>query len=124
MDSYRYLGLHSHATKIMSYGVSHLVSAATKAVHALKRRCAHLHSTDPALQCRLFNSLMLPMLSYASEVWAVDPKLDDAAEKLHRQFLKQLLDIRTKTATEIVLADFGIYPLQIHFWQQILRFHT
>ena len=40
VDSYRYLGFHFHATKNMSYGVSHLVSAARKAVHALRRRCA------------------------------------------------------------------------------------
>ena len=124
VESYRYLGFHFHATKNMSYGVSHLVSAARKAVHAMKRRCAHLHIRDPAMQCRLFNSLVLPILSYASEVWAVDPKLGEAAEKLHRQFLKQLLHIRNSTATEIVLAEFGRYPLQVHFWQQILRFHN
>ena len=47
-----------------------------------------------------------------------------AAEKLHRQFLKQLLHIRKGTASEIVLAEFGRYLLQIHFWQQILRYHN
>ena len=35
-----------------------------------------------------FNSLVLPILSCASEVWAVEPKLGEAAEKLRRQFLK------------------------------------
>ena len=27
------------------------------------------------------------------------------------------------TTNEIVLAKFGRFPLQIHFWQQILRYH-
>ena len=36
---------------------------------------------------------------------AVDQKASLAAEKLHRQFLKQLLHIRKSTASEIVLAD-------------------
>ena len=27
------------------------------------------------------------------------------------------------TASEIVLAEFGRFPLQIHFWQQVLRYH-
>ena len=67
---------------------------------------------------------MLPILSYACEVWAVDQKASLAAEKLHRQFLKQLLHIRKSTANEIVLAEFGRYPLQIHFWQQVLRYHN
>ena len=46
------------------------------------------------------------------------------ADKLHRQFLKQLLHIWKSTAIEIVLAEFGRYPLQIHFWQQVLRYHN
>ena len=113
VDSCLYLGFHFHATINLSFGVSHLFSAARKAVYALKPRCAHLHIRDPAMQCRLFNSLVL--LSYASEVRAVDPKLGEDAEKLHRQFYKQLLHI---------IAKFGRHPLQIHFWQQILHFHN
>lgn len=38
--------------------------------------------------------------------------------------MKHLLHIRSSTANQIVLAEFGRYPLQIHFWQQILRFHN
>lgn len=50
-------------------------------------------------------------------------KLQDA-EKLHRQFLEQLLHIRKSTANEIILAEFGRYPLQIYCWQQVLHFHN
>ena len=42
--TYRYLGLELHATRSMSYGAGVLVSAARKAVHAMRRRCAHLHT--------------------------------------------------------------------------------
>ena len=83
-----------------------------------------INQRDPYLQCKLFNSLVLPIVSYASEVWAVDPKAGAEAEMLHRQFLRHLLHVRKSTANEIVLAEFGRYPLQIHFWQQILRFHN
>ncbi len=89
-------------------------------MHAMRRRCAFLHLSDPALQCQLFDSLVLPILRYASEVWAVDPKMGEAVEVLHRQFLPQLLGIRKSTTNEIVLAELGRFPLQIHFWQQIL----
>ncbi len=63
-------------------------------------------------------------MSYASEVWAVDPNIGAGAELLHRQFLKQLLRVRNSTSNQIVLAEFGRYPLQFHYWQQILRFHN
>ena len=60
--SYKYLGFTFHATKNMAYGVNYLVAAAKKAMHALQRRCAFLHLSDPAVKCNLFDALVLPML--------------------------------------------------------------
>ena len=111
LESYRYLGFH--ATKNMSYGASHLVNAAIKAVYAINRRCASCFTHERSCDARQgFHS---SILSYACEVGAVDPKLGEAAERLHSQVLKQLLHIRNSTATEIVLAEFTRYLL--HFWQ-------
>ena len=124
VQSYKYLGFEFHATKSLAHGVSKLVSAANKAMHAMNRRCAFLHISDPKQRCQLFDSLVLPILSYASEVWAVDAKVGDAAEQLHRQFLKHVLGVRGNTANFIVLAEFGRYPLCFHWWQQILRYHN
>ena len=78
------------------------------------------------MQCKLFDALVLPILSYACEVWAVNTNVGEAAaEVLHRSFLKHFLGVRTCTANEIALAEFGRFPLQVHFWQQnlILRYH-
>ena len=124
VQSYKYLGFEFHATKNLSHGVSKLVSAANKAMHAMNRRCAFLHISDPKQRCKLFDSLVLPILSYASEVWAVDKKVGESAEQLHWQFLKHVLGVRGSTATLIVLAEFGRYPLCFHWWQQILRYHN
>ena len=48
--------------------------------------------------------------------------------KNSRQFLKHVLGpalgVRGNTATLIVLAEFGRYPLRFHCWQQILRYHN
>ena len=43
VQSYQYLGLELHATKNLSHGVSKLVFAANKAMHAMNRRWAFLH---------------------------------------------------------------------------------
>ena len=136
VESYKYLGFVVHATKAMTFGTSFLVAAARKAMFAMRRRCALLGIRDPAMQCKLFDTLVLPILSYACddtlvlpilsyacEIWAVNPNVGEAAEVLHRSFLKHLLGIRTCTANEIVLAEFGRFPLQVRFWQQILRYH-
>ena len=76
------------------------------------------------MQCQLFDALVLPILSYACEVWAVDEKVGDVAERLHRQFLKHLMGVRDSVANTIVLAELGRFPLQLHWWQQVLCFHN
>jgi hypothetical protein len=83
----------------------------------------HFWAYDPALQCKLFDTLVLPILSYGCEVWGVDTKCGAAAEALHWDFLRRLLGVRKSTANHMVLAELGRFPLQIHFWQQILRYH-
>ena len=114
IQSYKYLGFEFHATKNLSNGVSKLVSAVNKARHAMNRRCAFLLISDPKQRCKLFDSLVLPILSYASEVWAVDKNVGESAEQLHWQFLKHVLRVRGSTAIFIILAEFGCYPLRFH----------
>ncbi len=113
VESYKYLAFEFHATKNLAHSISQLVSAAKKAMHAMNRRGAILPISDPEQRCKLFDSLVLPILSYASEVWGVDEKLGEAAELLHRQFLKHILGVRDSTANIIVLAELGHNRLAI-----------
>ena len=92
-------------------------------MYAIRRRCALLGIRDPTLQCKLFDTLVLPILSYACEIWGVKRSCGEAAKVPHRSLLKQLLGVRKSTANEIVLAELGRFPLQVHFLQQILRYH-
>ena len=43
VQPYKYLGREIHATKALTHGVSKLVSAANKAMHAMNHRFAFLH---------------------------------------------------------------------------------
>ena len=96
---YRYLGFVFHATKNMAYVIDHLVAAGKKAVHTMRWRCIYLHLSDPATICKLFDILVLPILSHSCEVWAVTPKVLAKAELVHRQLLRQLLGVRMSTPT-------------------------
>ena len=117
------MGFVVHAIKKLTFGTDALVATAKKALFAMRRRCALLGIRDPALQCKLFDTLVLPILSYGCEVWGVDTKCGAAAEALHRDFLRRLLGVRKSSANHMVLAELGRFPLQIYFWQQILRYH-
>ena len=120
-EAWRYI-CRAHA-RFRRVAFDALVATAKKALFAMRRRCALLGIQDPALQCKLFDTLVLPILSYGCEVWGVDTKCGAAAEALHREFLRRLLGVRKSTANHMVLAELGRFPLQVHFWQQILRYH-
>ena len=100
--------LHRSAIKNLSHGVSKLVSAANKAMHAMNRRCAFLHISDPKQRCKLLDSLVLPILSYASEVWAVDNKVGESAEQLHWQFLSMYLALEAVLQTSLFWLSLGV----------------
>ena len=67
--------------------------------------CTGLLLFHPATICKLFDKLVLPILSYSCEVWAVNLKIVAKAEPVLRQFLKQLLGVRKSTANQTVHAE-------------------
>ena len=69
-----------------------LVAAAIKAYKfvAMRRQSQLLGLNDPAKQCKLFDTLVLPIFSYACEVWRVSLSVGEAAEVLHRGLQKGL----------------------------------
>ena len=120
VDSYRHLGFVFHATKGLHFRKEALMAVASKALFAMRQRCALLGVRDPPLQRKLFDTLVLPILSCGCEFLGVDAKCGAAAEPLHKGFP---LGVRKSISTHMVLAELGRLPLQIHFWQRILRYH-
>ena len=51
--------------------------------------CAWLGNRDPVLQCKLFDTLVLSILSYGCEASAVNSQVGETAELLQRDFLKR-----------------------------------
>jgi len=94
VESYKYLGFVVHATKTLTFGTDALVATGNKALFAMRRRCALLSIRDPAVQCKSFDTLVLPILSYGCEVWGVYTQCGAAEQALHRDFLRRLLGVK------------------------------
>ena len=121
VTSFRYLGLELHRTGSLRTAVEHLAAAGRRAVFALRRRCADLKINDPAIVCQLFDALVKPVISYGCELW-VNESATESLEILHRSFLKSLLGVNGTTPTQIVLSEFGQFPLSIFWQQQALKY--
>ena len=81
----------------------------------MQRQCLLLGLRDFARQCKLFDTLVLPIECHACEVWGFSPNVGEAAEVLHRGFVKHLLGVTIPTMNVTVLAELGILLSSLQF---------
>ena len=122
---FKYLGITFHATRGLACAMEHLCNSARKALFALYGRCHEMQVSCPSLKCLLFDALVRPILSYASEIWVCLDGGKVAMQNLERvqtQFLRQLLGVPVSTSTKFILAEFGKLPLKHSWLQQSLKY--
>ena len=72
------------------------------------------------LQLRLFDSLIEPVLLYSCEIWGFEDI--SLLERVHLQFLKKVLSVRTTTPNFMVYGETGRYPIEINIKIRMLNF--
>ena len=123
---YKYLGLVFHSKHGFSKSAEKLNKAAQKAMYGLYHRCQELQLEVPSMVCKLFDSLVRPVLTYGCEVWSIYPQaaaLSAQAEVLHRGFMKRVAGVSTATPNDIIYGEFGRQPLHVHIKTLTGRFH-
>ena len=100
VDEFKYLGNLTHGTKGLSPALELLCKAAKRAMFGLQRRCQQLNIQDPVLKCKLFDTLVRPILCYCCEVWSVLGSKSDLKdlERVELGFLETLLGVQTSTS--------------------------
>ena len=59
----------------------------------------------------LFDKLIEPISSYGCEVWVINEAV--RLEKIHLQFCKQVLGLRSQTQNTFIYGELGRYPLKL-----------
>ena len=86
--------------------------------------CNNQQVTDPSLRQHMFNALVLPVLSYGSELWGGFSPLfttdqyfssKPPAEKVHTMFLRWLTGIGRSTHKRVLTQAAGQLPLGAHW---------
>ena len=127
--TFRYLGVQIHTTHAFCTAAAARAAAGKQAAHLLRRRMARCGLDDPVLAMQLFDEYVRPVFSYGVEVWglqlivrALDRGQADACERVHLDFLRQLLGVRDTSPTLAVLAETGRYPTAVQWAMQTSRF--
>ena len=124
-SGYVYLGMRFEDGQRSKAAITAAVARAGKAMHAVQSRCHALKVRSVHLMCHLFDALVMPVMSYGCEVWAVDwlSKMckdgsfatGAAEETIHRRFLRQCLGVCKSTTTSVMYKDLGRTPISM-FW--------
>ena len=94
-----------------------LCNKGLKAVFSLKSKILDLDFSDMKLKLKLFDSLIRPIISYASEIWLSDFTQKELKsenlpfEKIHNRFCKYLLGVHKKYSNFTSRCELGRLPI-------------
>ena len=115
---YTYLGTGISSTGNFNTSLEHLKEKALHALFSLRKH-TNFSKLKPSLACKIFETMISPILSYNSEIWGVYVKHDFKAwdntpiEKTHLKFCKRYLEISNKASNVASRSELGRFPLII-----------
>ena len=120
---YKYLGIPVHKKNCsFNTALKYLRTKATRALFALRSKVS-ISKLPIHIALKLFDSIIKPILLYASEVWEpfVNNEPDqwdkNDVERIYLQFLKQVLGVNRSATTAMVRGELNRHSLQ----EEILR---
>ena len=119
---FKYLGCFLSSSGSYAKCISELTNSARKALFSLKKYFVYNPEIFPITQIKLFNSMVVPILNYGSEVWGL--RKADPMEKFHRSFLKYILRVKNSTPNCFIYGELGVFPLYIKRYERVLTYWT
>ena len=102
---------------------NNLKNKAMKALFSIKKSILCERMLNPRLCLKLFDTLIAPILSYASEIWATEIKrTDNCLESICMSFYRFILGVSKCTPLEGVRAELGRLPLKISLYMSVIRY--
>ena len=119
VNSYKYLGTFFAPSGSFLTARKHIKTQANKAMHLLNMRIANLNLPID-LQLKLFDHTVLPIITYASEIWGFESC--KILETIHNQFLRSILHVRKSTPLYMIYAELGRYPIELTIQSRMVSF--
>ena len=111
VNTFNYLGLVFTNNGSFQNALKTLAGKAARAMSYLLQITRH-KEIPLKIMINLFDSFVASILYYSSEVWGF--MTSEVIERLHRKFLRKLLNVKTTTSNSGIYGEFGRFPLHIN----------
>ena len=121
VNCYKYLGILFSTKLSFSAACNDLASKAKRALVIIIKQLKALDNYSLELFIKLFDSQVLPIMQYGSEVWGLD-KNSILCEKTHLFAVKNFLNVDICTPNDLVYGEMKRYPITINFAINTIRY--
>ena len=126
VNSYSYLGVNFTTKMNFNNFSTSLITKAKSASYCILRSLRNLQCTNINIFCKLFDSKVLPILTYGGELYGIVENVN--LEKVHTNVLKQFLNVSSNCSNTILYNECGRYPIfinmkikSIKYWLRLLK---
>ena len=127
VSKYKYVGciiqsINSVKSDVFVMNYEYLCDKARKALFAAKAKLKHYSTVPCSILCNVFNTLVRPILTYASDVWGISVNGRNKVDKLFLWFLKNMLGVKHSTPSLMVLAETGQILPSVDCISNVIKF--
>lgn len=119
VDHYGYLGIIFSKNGKFFKARKKLVEQASRALFGVYKKITNLNLSVKC-QLNLFDKMIVPILTYGSEVWGFENI--SILENIHLKFCKKVLKLRKSTPNCMVYGELGRFPLNIIICKRMISF--
>ncbi len=99
----------------------HITQKCIRACYKISQYCEPFGQVTPPLAMHFYESLLLPHMDYASEIWYTE-SIGRVLEKFSLKYFKRVLHVRPNTPTLAVYGELGAYPMHVQLKCNVLKF--
>ena len=136
VSSYKYLGIIMHKSGKFHQGIETLSSKALKSLFCLQKALYSDKISPIDMQIKVFDSVIIPILTYCSEIWGQDLLhnskefktniIDDKSkiEVVHMRFCKRILGVPTLSSNVAVRSELGRMPIMFNIVNNVFKYYV
>ena len=114
VDQYKCLGniitpIYRFDSDPFKMNAAYACDKARKALYAISYRTKNVRPLSPEVKFHIFKSLILPILTYGSEVWSVNKSSLKTIDKVFLRYLRCAISIKANTSNVITIGESGQY---------------